>query len=118
MKLKTTILAFLLTLTMSLAHAEPDPEGGHRKSFLDGVSASTTALFMSQSSERVYYKQLLLIGAADDAAYYFLHPDFSSSLLSEAMRMESTLLSEAGEAGPFSQNDLAYLIMKRATLLE
>lgn len=122
MKKTLSVLIAVLVLTASLAevasaHHQPR-RPGYSDGFLDGLLVSTAAILLSHTISHEHYKQLVMMGADEEAAV-FMADDHAepSALLREAMKLERELAEKAGSDAQLSDEDLAYLIMKRAASL-
>jgi hypothetical protein len=94
----------------------PSASSDYSDGILAGVLLSTSALFLSDVSADSNYA--VYLNADDDAAEYLAVGGEPTPALKQAMNTERKFLAKAQvNASEFSDQDVAYLVMKRAESL-
>ena len=95
----------------------PSTSSDYSDGLLAGVLLSTSALFLSDVTADANYA--VYLNADDDAAEYLAIGGTPTPALKQAMKQERQFLAKAQVAGAseFSDQDVAYLVMKRAESL-
>lgn len=95
----------------------PSNSGDFDDGLLAGILISTSALFLSEITADSQYA--VYLNADDDAAEYLAVGGEQSPALKQAMNSERKFLAKAQVVGAaeFSDQDVAYLVMKRAESL-
>lgn len=68
----------------------------------------------SEAARRDNYKELILLGADEEAAQFLANGGQPSAMLQEAMKLERSMLKDAGDATAFSDEQIAERVMLRA----
>lgn len=95
----------------------PSSSGDFDDGLLAGILLSTSALFLSEITADSTYA--VYLNADDDAAEYLAIGGEQSPALKQAMNSERKFLAKAQVVGAseFSDQDVAYLVLKRAESL-
>lgn len=90
---------------------------GYGTGFLDGMIASTMSIFTSHTLSGEY-KELVMLGADEEAAAWLNGDNEPSAMLRAAMNIERTVLKDAGVSADLTDEDVAWLIVKRSAAWE
>lgn len=117
--LSVLVLGVLVADIASANHRpHPPRRPGYSDGFFDGLLVSTAGLLISHTTSHEHYKQLVLMGADEEAAVFLGGDMEPGALLREAMKIEREIIQMAGVESELSEEDLAYLIMKRSASLQ
>ncbi|NUM88570.1 MAG: hypothetical protein HUU37_05125 [Bdellovibrionales bacterium] len=119
-----TLAAIAMIATMgsaSVAQANhnhrPRPRPGYGAGFMDGLVASTMGIFTTHTLSE-HYKELVMLGADEEAAAWLNSDTEPSAMLWEAMNLERAILKDGGVDTALSDEDVAWLIVKRSARWE
>lgn len=94
-----------------------DPRPGYGTGFIDGMIASTMSIFTTHTLFGEY-KELVMLGADEEAAAWLNSDSEPSSMLRAAMNIERSVLKDAGVTADLSDDDVAWMIVKRSAAWE
>lgn len=117
------VLVFSFAANSALAYRGGHHGGGHHSSddfgngLIAGLLLSTASLFFSDLTAN--HAEAVYLNADQDAAIYLAEGGEPSPALAQAMNYERNFLAraEVAEANTLSNQEIAYMVMKRAESL-
>ena len=97
----------------------PGYGAGYDDGFLAGLLVSTWAVLISDTLFHWHdnYKELVMMGADQDAAAFLANGEQPTAVLQSAMKIERELAVAAGEKRELSDEQVAYMIIQHAAMM-